>query len=419
MRKNRRQAVVTVTTFSSDYTIQELYYGIAGGMVPRGRLLTVADTVGEQIRAMQSMNAPFPYSAVRDKILRVVGKELIGKLVVYASDQTHSTLQKAFQENKGAKFSKYELISSAIAGLTLQSLYLRWFKLRGPDQSRFTDLMQKTGLRAVRSVQAQYRDLYWIRLAQSLRVGTLATIAVVGWGQEGMGLLMIRGVDDRGFIPISVLGMGLEGTKNVNRIALDLHDERGNTWNGLKDEGNKEAEVVTLRSGKRMAGPPPSMGGQAAVTSPEKAKSKRKGSRTEENRKLANHGILIEIEKKDGNQMDGPSMTVENSSTEQTASEEGKIEKEDVHTVRKEVAFADAPEEIETTGVLKPPWERDFKVTDASNVASVSGVKPVDDGKIIGEEGSQGACENASKGKAVAKMEIKNEGGIKSDVPKQ
>nr|GLL46162.1 tyrosine decarboxylase 1 [Ipomoea trifida] len=78
---------------------------------------------------MQSMNAPFPYSAVRDKILRVVGKELIGKLVVYASDQTHSTLQKAFQENKGAKFSKYELISSAIAGLTLQSLYLRWFKL--------------------------------------------------------------------------------------------------------------------------------------------------------------------------------------------------------------------------------------------------------------------------------------------------
>nr|GLL19386.1 tyrosine decarboxylase 1 [Ipomoea trifida] len=130
MRKNRRQAVVTVTTFSSDYTIQELYYGTAGGMVPRGRLLTVADTVGEQIRAMQSMNAPFPYSAVRDKILRVVGKELIGKLVVYASDQTHSTLQKAFQENKGAKFSKYELISSAIAGLTLQSLYLRWFKLR-------------------------------------------------------------------------------------------------------------------------------------------------------------------------------------------------------------------------------------------------------------------------------------------------
>nr|GMD63269.1 tyrosine decarboxylase 1 [Ipomoea batatas] len=130
MRKNRRQAVVTVTTFSSDYTIQELYYGTAGGMVPRGRLLTVANTVGEQIRAMQSMNAPFPYSAVRDKILRVVGKELIGKLVVYASDQTHSTLQKAFQENKGAKFSKYELISSAIAGLTLQSLYLRWFKLR-------------------------------------------------------------------------------------------------------------------------------------------------------------------------------------------------------------------------------------------------------------------------------------------------
>lgn len=69
--------------------------------------------------------------AVHDKILRVVGKELIEKLVVYASDQTHSTLQKAFHENKGAKFSKYELISSAIAGLTLlQSLYLRWFKLR-------------------------------------------------------------------------------------------------------------------------------------------------------------------------------------------------------------------------------------------------------------------------------------------------
>ncbi|XP_019178236.1 PREDICTED: tyrosine decarboxylase 1 [Ipomoea nil] len=35
--------------------------------------------------------------AARDKILRAVGKELIGKLVVYASDQTHSALQKACQ----------------------------------------------------------------------------------------------------------------------------------------------------------------------------------------------------------------------------------------------------------------------------------------------------------------------------------
>lgn len=35
--------------------------------------------------------------AARDKVLRRVGKELIGKLVVYCSDQTHSAIQKACQ----------------------------------------------------------------------------------------------------------------------------------------------------------------------------------------------------------------------------------------------------------------------------------------------------------------------------------
>lgn len=35
--------------------------------------------------------------AARDKILRKVGKNSLEKLVVYASDQTHSALQKACQ----------------------------------------------------------------------------------------------------------------------------------------------------------------------------------------------------------------------------------------------------------------------------------------------------------------------------------
>lgn len=35
--------------------------------------------------------------AARDNFLRRVGKNALGKLVVYASDQTHSALQKACQ----------------------------------------------------------------------------------------------------------------------------------------------------------------------------------------------------------------------------------------------------------------------------------------------------------------------------------
>lgn len=35
--------------------------------------------------------------AARDKVLRKVGKNALEKLVVYASDQTHSALQKACQ----------------------------------------------------------------------------------------------------------------------------------------------------------------------------------------------------------------------------------------------------------------------------------------------------------------------------------
>lgn len=35
--------------------------------------------------------------AARDKVLRRIGKNSLGKLVVYASDQTHSSLQKACQ----------------------------------------------------------------------------------------------------------------------------------------------------------------------------------------------------------------------------------------------------------------------------------------------------------------------------------
>lgn len=35
--------------------------------------------------------------AARDRVLRKVGKDAIGKLVVYASDQTHSAMQKACQ----------------------------------------------------------------------------------------------------------------------------------------------------------------------------------------------------------------------------------------------------------------------------------------------------------------------------------
>lgn len=38
--------------------------------------------------------------AARDKVLRRVGKEFMGKLVVYCSDQTHSAIQKACQVNK-------------------------------------------------------------------------------------------------------------------------------------------------------------------------------------------------------------------------------------------------------------------------------------------------------------------------------
>ena len=35
----------------------------------------------------------------REKVLRRVGKNALGKLVVYSSDQTHSALQKACQVN--------------------------------------------------------------------------------------------------------------------------------------------------------------------------------------------------------------------------------------------------------------------------------------------------------------------------------
>lgn len=35
--------------------------------------------------------------AARDKVLKAVGKGALGKLVVYASDQTHAALQKACQ----------------------------------------------------------------------------------------------------------------------------------------------------------------------------------------------------------------------------------------------------------------------------------------------------------------------------------
>lgn len=35
--------------------------------------------------------------AARDRILRTVGKNSLGKLVVYGSDQTHSALKKASQ----------------------------------------------------------------------------------------------------------------------------------------------------------------------------------------------------------------------------------------------------------------------------------------------------------------------------------
>lgn len=38
--------------------------------------------------------------AARDKVLRRVGKESLGKLVVYCSDQTHSSIQKACLVNK-------------------------------------------------------------------------------------------------------------------------------------------------------------------------------------------------------------------------------------------------------------------------------------------------------------------------------
>ena len=37
--------------------------------------------------------------AARDRVLRKVGRESIGKLVVYTSDQTHSAMQKACQVN--------------------------------------------------------------------------------------------------------------------------------------------------------------------------------------------------------------------------------------------------------------------------------------------------------------------------------
>lgn len=35
--------------------------------------------------------------AARDKVLRRIGKEALGNLVVYCSDQTHSAIQKACQ----------------------------------------------------------------------------------------------------------------------------------------------------------------------------------------------------------------------------------------------------------------------------------------------------------------------------------
>nr|GMD34353.1 protein BTR1-like isoform X1 [Ipomoea batatas] len=151
------------------------------------RLLAVADTLGEQIRAMQSMNAPFPYSAL----------------------QTHSTLQKAFQENKGAKFSKYELISSAIAGLTLlQSLYLRWFKLR-QDQVVATEILniardiQEDSERTISDEQQleatpaaeSKKELFDREQFQTLRSGELESVFLDIWCLRLNQLDLNRGVD--------------------------------------------------------------------------------------------------------------------------------------------------------------------------------------------------------------------------------
>lgn len=44
--------------------------------------------------------------AARDKVLRKIGKDAIGKLAVYSSDQTHSALQKACQVKSCAKCVK-------------------------------------------------------------------------------------------------------------------------------------------------------------------------------------------------------------------------------------------------------------------------------------------------------------------------
>lgn len=72
--------------------------------------------------------------AARDKVLRTVGKDAIGKLVAYASDQTHSSLQKACQVKMQIHQFLYGLSFATTIFLYTNSKKLSfclWFSFRG------------------------------------------------------------------------------------------------------------------------------------------------------------------------------------------------------------------------------------------------------------------------------------------------
>nr|GMD29921.1 very-long-chain enoyl-CoA reductase [Ipomoea batatas] len=226
--------------------------------------------------------------------------------------------------------------------------------------------------------------------------------------------------------------------------------------------------VVTLRSGKSMAGPPPSKGGPATGVVPKKGKNKRKNQRNEEDRTLetdcGNSKVkgdqmeesrgTLEAEQKElpkadcnldaefgGNQGDpileskieqsAPILEskedhnadqnfdpIANSGKKTGRDKESDKVKDDIPHAKKEVKFVEEQEEMVSKGVLKPLWERDFRVTDSTNVASVSGTKPIDDPKAAKGVCAEGVYGNANEGKPEMKMDAGADGAARNSGPK-
>lgn len=65
--------------------------------------------------------------AARDQVLRRVGKDATGKLVVYCSDQTHSALQKACKVN--SNFYAPMTLSYAILQLDIHSVPIKYINI--------------------------------------------------------------------------------------------------------------------------------------------------------------------------------------------------------------------------------------------------------------------------------------------------